>query len=431
MAERRIGLEQEFFLVDESGALSEEADEFLSGCRDAADAEGLDADSFAAECSESMIEVKTNPAATLADLSSEYLANLSLALRAGRELDLRLYPLATYPLPVTPSFREEPHYSVQDRTVGQERFLNAGRCCGVHLHIELAAGTIDPETVVSPEAPPEAREELLNLNNLATALDPAIIALTRSSPFYEGRAPGIASRTAFYRGSAAFGWEGVYTEHPELGALAPYAASVEDLIESQLGSHRAWLAAMERAGIESDMISAARNAILDNCWRPVRVNDCNTVELRGIDGNYPEAVLATVDLVRAAADRLRRENLVVKPDESRHAFGVAGNRLLVPGFEQIGTYLFRAAATEGVASPEILAYLDSVVEFAAPESLPKLRDPDGDYQTTEDTILRDFQPRDRLPEAEGLRLARQACNVLEEQVSSLTGGPRPKARAES
>jgi hypothetical protein len=48
-------------------------------------------------------------------------------------------------------------------------------------------------------APLASQEELLGLYNLATALDPALVALTCACPFYEGRAEG-AARTVHYRG---------------------------------------------------------------------------------------------------------------------------------------------------------------------------------------------------------------------------------------
>src|ERR687885_789375 len=232
--ERRIGLEQEFFLVDGDGALSNRADEFLAHCREAAGAEDLATERFAEEGFRSLVEINTPPVHTVADLSSSYLKILNLALRAGWELGIRLYPLATYPLPVTPFLRDEPRYELQARTIGRRRFLHAGRCAGVHLHLELPAGTVDPDAVVSCDAPAAAREELLNLYNLGTALDPALVALTRACPFYEGRAPGLAVRTAFYQGSALFGWEGLYTDLPEAGALRPYARSVEELVERRL-----------------------------------------------------------------------------------------------------------------------------------------------------------------------------------------------------
>jgi carboxylate-amine ligase len=95
--ERRIGLEQEFFLVDERGALSDRADEFLDRCQKVAEAAGKDPGGFAPECSPYMVEINTPLAHSLAELSCQYLDRVELALRSGWELGLRLYPLATYP----------------------------------------------------------------------------------------------------------------------------------------------------------------------------------------------------------------------------------------------------------------------------------------------------------------------------------------------
>lgn len=99
------GLEQEFFLVDEDGVLSNRADEFLARCQEAALASGRDPGGFAQECSRSMVEINTPPVHSPAELSREYLTSLELALDAGRELGLRLYPLATYPLHMEPVMR--------------------------------------------------------------------------------------------------------------------------------------------------------------------------------------------------------------------------------------------------------------------------------------------------------------------------------------
>src|SRR5919112_3451736 len=49
LLDRRIGLEQEFFLVEDSGRPSERADEFLERCRAAAGEESGRADCFAPE----------------------------------------------------------------------------------------------------------------------------------------------------------------------------------------------------------------------------------------------------------------------------------------------------------------------------------------------------------------------------------------------
>ena len=47
---RCVGLEQEFFLVDEDGVLSNRADEFLTLCKEEAEASGRAPEGFAPEC---------------------------------------------------------------------------------------------------------------------------------------------------------------------------------------------------------------------------------------------------------------------------------------------------------------------------------------------------------------------------------------------
>ena len=67
MEDRRIGLEQEFFLVDAEGVLANRADEFLTLYRKAARAVGRDPDDFAPECAMCMVEIDVPPAYSLAE----------------------------------------------------------------------------------------------------------------------------------------------------------------------------------------------------------------------------------------------------------------------------------------------------------------------------------------------------------------------------
>jgi carboxylate-amine ligase len=422
--DRSIGLEQEFFLVEESGEPSVRADEFLGRCRDRSEREGGGgAACLAPEWVKGVVEINTPPVRSLEDLEAKYADNVRLAVRSARDIGLRLYPLGTYPLPLEPAVRDEPDYQIQALTVGSERFMDAGRCAGTHLHLGLPDGTVDPESGVSPGASEGARRELLDLYNLATALDPALIFLSRSCPFYEGRATGHAPRTARYRGSDAFGWEGVYRDLPEVGALRPYAHSSAHLVEQQFDRYRAWLAAMERAGVDLGHFLESGGDLLRPAWNPVRLNRQGTLELRGMDSNLPEATFTAVELVLFAAERVVQEDLTVTPDDGVSAFEVDGDRLLVPGFGRLGERLFHAAVAGGADDPTITSYLDSVLDFAAGDGprLEKLRlrrQATGVYPTTEAEILERRGPSGgHLSREEGLRLVLWACDGLEGQIS--------------
>ena len=430
IAARRLGLEQEFFLVDEEGVPSERADEFLQRCREVAEAAGGGSEYFAPEWVKGMIEINTPPAHTATELAREYLKNLKVALQVGRELSLRLYPLSSYPLHLMPAIRDKLNYHVQVRTVGYDRFLHAGKCTGTHLHLEVAPGVIDSRVGVSYNSTQADREELLNIYNLATALDSALVALGRACPFYEGQALGLANHAVRYRGSDTFGWEGVYTHLQPVGGLMPYADSVESLVELQFERYYAWLEAMDKACVSRHLFFEAEGSLLETGWNPVRLNDLGTVELRNIDSNYPQVILMAIALVSQVANRVRRENLTVSPSEQVQTFELSGDRLFVPAFEYLNGGLIYAAATEGVKSPEIKAYLDSILKFAVQDDgegtdyLSWLKSNLGEYQTTEAKILQEFAPTGaQLSQEEGLRLVRQSCNQLEEQVASLSLHP--------
>ncbi len=430
LADRRIGLEQEFFLVDRTGAIANRADEFLQRCQEVAETKGRNPNYFAPEWVKSMVEINTPPAYSVSELAKEYLSNLNLALQVGQELDLRLYPLSTYPLHVMPAIRNKPWYQVQIRTVGYERFLHAGRCTGTHLHLDLPEGTIDPHVGVSYNVTPEARAELLNLYNLAIAMDVALIALSRACPFYEGRGMNLAAHTVHYRGSDVFGWEGVYTHLQAVGGLQPYASNIEELVELQFSRYYAWLAAMDKAGVERHLFSEAGGNLLKAAWNRVRLNKIGTIEMRGTDSNYPEVILAIATLVYNAADRVRRENLTVRPVEGVRTFKLSGNHLAVPDFKYLDGDLLYAAVTEGVCSAEVAAYLDSILEFVIPDGgegshyLAQLSSSLGEYQTTEAKLLQEFQPTTgEISRDEGLRLVLESCDKLEQQVSSLYDQP--------
>jgi len=420
--DRRAGLEQEFFLVEDSGRPSKRADEFLEACQATTEEEPGFAACFAPEFVLDLVEVNTPPVYTLSDLEREYAQNLDLALRTARSLGLRLYPLGAYPLPLEPTVRDGLDYRVQVGTVGPERFVDAGRCAGTHLHLELQPGTVDATAAISATASAAARQEVLNVYNLATALDPALISLTRSCPFFEGRATGLAVRTVHYRGNAVFGWEGVYTELPQVGALLPYADDSEHLIRQQFDRYEAWLEAMDQAGVERRYFAEAGGDLLRPAWNPVRLNRQGTLELRGMDSNFPEVTLTAAAMILGIAERVRSGGLEVVADQGARTFEVRGDVLRVPDFDRLNGELLHTAVTGGASDEAIATYLDSILDLAGEDErlaeLRRHRRATGVYPTTEASILENYDGG-HLSEAEGLRLVLGACGELEAQVSRL------------
>jgi len=419
---RRMELEQEFFLVDQRGELRDLADPFLWRCQEAARAKGLDPHCFKPECVKSLVEITTPPSYGFEDLIRNYLGNLDLALKVASELGLALYPLGTYPLPIKPVLRDDPGYRIQARTIGYDRFSHAGRCAGAHLHIEVPAGTVCPDVKTALDAPVAAQEELLGLYNLATALDPALVAITRACPFYEGRAGGFAARTVHYR--SILGFEGLFADLHEVGALSAYAAHVADLVDQQSARYRAWFAAMDLAGVERRLFAQAGGNLLRASWNPIRVSHHGTIEIRSMDANFPEMILALCAVICGAAERVRRERLKVRPSRGMRTFELDGDRLLVPRFSYLNGELLAAAVTRGVLDQRVEAYVDSLVRFASAHlEEPELLEPigsSGSYRTTESEILESFPAQGAfVTRDQGLSLVRESCRRMDEQVSSL------------
>ena len=309
----RLGLEQEFFIVDPEGFISNRADEFLDACWNIAKESDRPTDCFAPEFVKSIVEINSVPVDNFGELTVEYLDLLNILLKVARDLDLRIYPLSTYPLYTTPVIRNKPNYHLQVRTVGAGKFDNAAKCTGTHIHLDLPDDVVDPRIGIAYNSSAEDRAMVLNLYNLATALDAAIIALSRACPFYDGKVAGKAMRTIHYRGSAKFAWQGVYTNLQTVGGLMPYAGTVEELTRQLFNRYHTWLQAMDVAGVDRQIFLDSGGELLTAGWNPIRLNSIGTVELRNADSNYPQITLGLTALVSEAANRIRRENITVKP----------------------------------------------------------------------------------------------------------------------
>ena len=426
----RLGLEQEFFIVEPEGFLSHRADELLASCDRLAQQKKRSGDCFAPEFVKNIIEINTVPVNNFAELTAEYLSLLENLLEAAKELNLRVYPLSTYPLYATPVMRNKPNYHLQVRTVGAGRFDNAAKCTGTHIHLDLPDNVVDRRIGIAYNSSPEARARVLSIYNLAIAFDAAIVSLSRACPFYEGKVAGKALRTIHYRGSKRFAWEGVYTNLQSVGGLMPYAETVEDLTEQLFNRYHSWLQAMDLAGVDRQIFLDSGGELLTAGWNPVRLNSIGTVELRNADSNYPKVTLALVALVSEAANRVRRENITVRPKAGCKTFELQGQKLNVPEFDYLNNELLYAAVTEGIKNTAVKDYLDSILEFSCQNDsevadyLTRFKTTLGEYTTTEAELLAEFPTTTgTISQSDGLALVRYCCDRLEEEVHHLKSEP--------
>jgi hypothetical protein len=185
---------------------------------------------------------------------------------------------------------------------------------------------------------------------------------------------------------------------------------------------------MDRAGVDRHLFATTLGNLHRASWNPIRLNYHGTVEIRSMDANFPEVILAVCALICGAVDRLRREHLRVRPTREVRTIELDGDELLVPHFSYLSDQLLGAAVDLGVLDQRIEAYLDSFVRFACayveePDLVESLSCAGNGYKSTEDEVLRSFPPFEATVSREqGLRLVQLSCRRLREQVSSLRRG---------
>ena len=129
--------------------------------------------------------------------------------------------------------------------------------------------------------------------NLSIALDPALTTFMQSSPFYEGRRVGKDSRMIMYRGGRIMGNPAsLYSgELEEFGNLPGYRMSDSELLDMVIERYSEWKKMIREVAPEtSDM--AKYESLLDTNWSPVKINSHGTIEIRGMDMNFPSLIFS-------------------------------------------------------------------------------------------------------------------------------------------
>ena len=304
-------IEVEYWVVDEEGYLTQ------PGAL-------IDIPGAEREFVEPMLEIKTTPCQSTADLRAELFERVRAALDRGDELGKRLVPLAT-PLNHE-AIREIPcdRTRIQNEVVGEE-FQYVRHCAGTHIHIE--------------QQPGRAIDQL----NTLIALDPAL-ALVNSAQHFRGEQMAAGARSKCYRWLAYDGLQ-------EQGELWPYVEDREDWNRRLRSCYERFRTQVLDAGIEEstfDRCFDPESAV----WTPVQLrSEFGTVEWRSPDTTLPSRTVQLADTLTTVAGKLDDTTVEIGGDTGR----VDDDRIVLPSFETVTDYV-EEAIDEGL-TPSLRAYL--------------------------------------------------------------------------
>lgn len=174
MDARTVGVEEELFLVDPETRLSSpRSPQVLQHAR--AQDPGSGADDLDREFFRHMVETRTPPTASMADLREHLLRGRRLAAEAAEAAGL-----ATAAAGTVPTANHEPRVTSDDRYLDimgrYGEIARPGGTCGMHVHVHIE----------SPEVGVDVIDALVPWL-------PVVLAVSANSPFHQGRDTGYAS----------------------------------------------------------------------------------------------------------------------------------------------------------------------------------------------------------------------------------------------
>ncbi|TQQ82395.1 glutamate--cysteine ligase [Halonotius roseus] len=302
-------IEVEYWVVDDEGYLTQPGSL-------------IDLPGAEREFVEPMLELKTTPCQSTAELREELFDRIRAAVERGDDLGKQLVPLAT-PLNHK-EIREIPcdRTRIQNEVVGDD-FQYVRHCAGTHIHIE--------------QQPGRAVDQL----NTLIALDPAL-ALVNSARHFRGEAMAPGARSKCYRWLA-------YDDLQDQGELWPYVDDRADWTHRLQTCYDRFREQAIDTGIDEPTFESCfdpESAV----WTPVQLREeFGTVEWRSPDTTLPSRTVALADTLARVAGELDGRPVDIGGDTPR----VDDDRIVLPEFETVREYVDTAiqdGLTESLAT---------------------------------------------------------------------------------
>ena len=302
-------IEVEYWVIDEEGSLTQPGSL-------------IDLPGAEREFVEPMLELKTTPCRSTAELREELFERVRAAVRRGAALGKQLVPLAT-PLNHA-EIREIPcdRTRIQNEVVGED-FEYVRHCAGTHIHIE--------------QQPGRAVDQL----NTLIALDPAL-ALVNSARHFRGEAMAPGARSKCYRWLA---YDGLHDQ----GELWPYVADRADWNQRLQACYERFHEQALSAGISESTFESCfdpESAV----WTPVQLRqEFGTVEWRSPDTTLPSRTVQLADTLATVAGKLDGRVVDIGGDTPH----VDDDRIVLPDFETVTDHVdtaIQAGLTDSLAA---------------------------------------------------------------------------------
>nr|WP_245902785.1 glutamate-cysteine ligase family protein [Salinigranum rubrum] len=306
----------EYWVIDDEGRLVEPGDlvEVAAGTE--------------REFVEPLLEIKTTPCETTAELEAELFDRLRRVLQRADELDKGLVPLATPLTHEEIDERPSERTRIQNEVVG-ENFEYVRHCAGTHVHVEQQPG------------------RAVDQFNTFVALDPAL-ALVNSSPYFRGERLCAGARSKLYRRMG-------YDDVPHQGWLWRYLDDADEWDRRLERRYDEFVARAVEAGVDRRTVESSfdpESAV----WTPVQFREAfGTVEWRSPDTALPSQVVRLADTLASTVDHLRTTETEVRIEGDTGRIDEEG--VVLPTFDSVLDYV-EAAIDEGLDSDPLRAYLD-------------------------------------------------------------------------
>lgn len=365
-----LGIEFELFTLNEQGYMINGADRLIASIK-----KNYPDIEVKRECGKNMIEIITPPHSEVPNVMLKAVEDFERASLCAKKEGMVLYAYGTYPGSFTPEFHSARRYDAQQKIFGKQRFSISGRVVGMHIHYSLPYGVFDRYLkILKPLVNSKNKESTVNIYNLCVALDPALTTLCQSSPFYQSQYLAKDSRVVVYRGGKELDYpQGLYANFPEFGALQSYKSTNTDILSLISERFSDWSKMVKNIGYNVYSL-AKHSSILDNTWNPVKINAHGTMEIRGMDMNHPDIVVAVAIMVKFIIKEVQDRFIKVVPSESAIAepFKFDGDRIFIPPDSHVRNELQKLSSYEGLDSDKILNYCQCLLRLAK-ELVPENR----------------------------------------------------------